>query len=305
MAKRTAKSSDTEELMDLPDRAEQDAPPSGDKDARSGVQSLVRAFSILEEIGRMPDGISLAELSKAVGLHNSTAFHLVKTMVQLGYVHKDEETKRYRLGRPLFFLAAAVLDEVETNRIAAPILEELAAETGETSHYAVRSGDDVVIMARTEGGGAFRLSENAGATRPAHATAIGKVLLAAMTPEQFQRYLASAKLEPYTGATITDKARLAREIETVRRTGIAFDDAEFHNEVRCAAVPVYNFKRQVAGALGVSGPVWRLSLSSLQDLVPAVRAKADELSKALGHRPDVIGDDPEAGEPQQSAGGST
>lgn len=272
--------------MEMPNAADRNAPPHDDKGSPTGVQSLARAFAILEEIGRASSGIGLAKLSKAVELHNSTTFHLVKTMVQLGYVHKDSETKRYRLGRPLFFLAAAALNEVETNRIAAPILVELADETGETSHYAVRSGNDIVIMARTEGAGAFRLSENTGTVRPAHATAVGKVLLAALTPEQFDRYLSSAQLEPYTVATITDRSRLAKEIESVRRTGLAFDDAEFHNEVRCAAVPVYDFKQQLAGALGISGPVWRLSLSSLQDLVPTLRTKADRLSRAFGYRPD-------------------
>ena len=73
---------------------------------RGGVQSLERAFSIMEEIARNRDGIGLAELSKRVGLHNSTTFHLVKTMVSLGYVRQVKDSKRYRVGRPLFALAA-------------------------------------------------------------------------------------------------------------------------------------------------------------------------------------------------------
>jgi DNA-binding IclR family transcriptional regulator len=80
----------------------------------SSVQSLVRAFAILEEVGRAAGGIGLADISKAVGLHNSTTFHLTKTMVQLGYLRQDRDTKRYRLGRPLFSLAAGALNEVET-----------------------------------------------------------------------------------------------------------------------------------------------------------------------------------------------
>src|SRR5665213_4377127 len=98
---------------------------------RGGVQSLARAFSLLEEIARNREGIGLADLSKRVGLHNSTAFHLVKTLVLLGYARQMKDTKRYRIGRPLFALAASALDEVEMVSLATPILDELSRETGE------------------------------------------------------------------------------------------------------------------------------------------------------------------------------
>ena len=120
---------------------------------RGGVQSLARAFSIMEEIARNRDGIGLAELSKRVGLHNSTTFHLVKTMVSLGYVRQMKDLKRYRIGRPLFALAASALDEVEMVSLATPILEELSRETGESAHFSVRLGDAVVVLARTAGRG--------------------------------------------------------------------------------------------------------------------------------------------------------
>ena len=105
------------------------APKNIDDDAenyqRGGVQSLGRAFAILEEVARNREGIGLAELSKRVGLHNSTTFHLVKTIVSLGYIRQDRGTKRYRVGRPLFALAASSLDEIEMISLARPILEDL------------------------------------------------------------------------------------------------------------------------------------------------------------------------------------
>jgi DNA-binding IclR family transcriptional regulator len=86
---------------------------------RGGIQSLARAFAILEEIARHREGIGLADLSKRVGLHNSTAFHLAKTLVALGYVRQDKD-KRYRVGRPLFALAASCRDEIEMVNVATP-----------------------------------------------------------------------------------------------------------------------------------------------------------------------------------------
>ena len=119
--------------------------------ARGGVQSIGRAFSILEEVARNRDGIGLADLSKKVGLHNSTTFHLVKTMVSLGYIRQLKDSKRYRIGRPLFALAASALDEMEMVSMATPVLDDLSRATGESSHFATRMSDAVVVMARTPG----------------------------------------------------------------------------------------------------------------------------------------------------------
>jgi IclR family transcriptional regulator, KDG regulon repressor len=250
---------------------------------RVGVQSLGRAFAILEEVARHRDGIGLADLSKLVGLHNSTAFHLVKTMVSLGYI-RQEKDKRYRVGRPLFALAANCLDEIEMVNLATPVLEDLSRETGESGHFAVRMGDAVVVIARTSSPGAFQLTDRVGVTRPAHCTALGKMILASLQGDQLQRFLHRAELKPSTEKSITDPAVLLREIEEIRRSGIAFDDGEYNAEVRCVAVPVRDFTGQTIGALGISGPIWRLSIQALQSRAKIVQAAADRLSEAFGAR---------------------
>jgi IclR family transcriptional regulator, KDG regulon repressor len=254
---------------------------------RGGVQSLARAFAIMEEIARNRDGIGLADLSKRVGLHNSTTFHLVKTLVSLGYVRQMMDSKRYRIGRPLFALAASALDEVEMVSLATPILEDLSRETGESAHFSVRMDDAVVVLARTGGKGAFQLNDRAGAVRPAHCTALGKIMLAALAVDQFEQYLTRTELAALTPKSITAAEPLRREIAEVRRTGLAVDDGEFDPEVRCIAVPVRDFSGQVIGAIGISGPVWRLSIEALQKRTRVVRAAADRLSAEFGFAGDV------------------
>lgn len=248
---------------------------------RGGVQSLERAFAILEEVAQHRDGVGLAELAKKVALHNSTTFHLVRTMVSAGYVRQDRASKRYHLGRMVFSLAANALNEIELVGTATPILEDLARATGETSHLAIRSGNDVVIAARVAGGGAFQLVDRAGATRPAHCTGLGKVLLAALPEEQLERVL-TQPLRPYTAKSITDPERLREELRRVRDAGVAYDDAEFDLEVRCVAVPFHDFRGRIAGAIGISGPVWRLTVQRLQEAATQVRAASERLSRELG-----------------------
>jgi IclR family transcriptional regulator, KDG regulon repressor len=262
---------------------------------RGGIQSLERAFAILEEIARKRDGISLAELSKRVGLHNSTTFHLVKTMVSLGYIQQVRDSKRYRIGRRLFTLAAGALDEIELVSLATPVLEKLTRETGECSHFAVWSADNVVVLAKTAGSGMFQMVDQVGVTRPAHCTALGKVLLAAFSPEQIDRYLATRELRRFTAKTILDPTALKREIDMVRRDGIGFDDGEFDAEARCVAAGVRDFTGQVAGAIGISGPIWRLSLQALQERAGRVRDAALELSRELGFGGDAAAQSRAAG----------
>ena len=175
-------------------------------------------------------------------------------MVSLGYLRQEKDSKRYRVGRPLFALAAGALDEIEMVNVATPLLEELSRDTGESGHFAVRMGDAVVVIARTSGPGAFQLADRVGVVRPAHCTALGKIILASLRPDQLKRFIERVELKPSTEKSITSVPALLREIAEIKRTGIAFDDGEFNPEVRCIAVPVMNFTGQVIGALGISGP---------------------------------------------------
>jgi IclR family transcriptional regulator, KDG regulon repressor len=278
--------------MDQPAAPELAAGRAGDNGtgrAAGGVQSLERAFGLLEEIARNREGITLADLSKRSGLHNSTTFHLVKTMMSLGYVTQVRDSKRYRIGRQLFTLAAAAADEVELVNLAKPILEELTNTTTESSFFAVWSGTQVTIIAHTYGSGVFQLADRAGVVRPAYCTALGKVLLAALSADHLSRYLGQGELRSFTPRTIVDPARLTAELDEVRRSGIAFDDGEFDAELRCAAVSVRDFTSNVVAALGISGPIWRLTLHALHGKAVQVRAAAQKLSAELGYRADQDG----------------
>ncbi len=192
-------------------------------------------------------------------------------------------SKRYRISRPLFALAASALDEIEMMSLATPVLDDLARATGESTHFSVPMGDAVVVLARTSGPGAFQLTDRVGVVRPAHCTALGKIMLAALAPEQFAGYLQRAELKTSTPKSIVSAGQLEREIAEVRRSGLAIDDGEFDPAVRCVAVPVRDFSGRVMGAIGISGPVWRLSIDALHKRARLVRVAADRLSSDFGY----------------------
>lgn len=259
------------------------AEKSDKKDQKQpGVQSIRRAFTIVEAVALNPDGLNLAELSKLVGLHNSTTFHLTKTMVAMGILRQSEQAKTYHVGAHLFALARGASDEREFVRIGTPVIEALARETGENSHIAVRIPEGVVIIDKREGPSHVQMSERIGAMRPAHATAIGKAILAALTDEQLSAFLDTHELKTYTAKTITGRDRFLQEISQIRKNGIAYDDTEFNEEVRCLAAPVFDFTGRVVGSIGISGPIWRIGLQDLAKRSESVKNAAADLSARLG-----------------------
>jgi DNA-binding IclR family transcriptional regulator len=251
-------------------------------DGNGKIQSLKRAAAILDAVACRPEGIGLSQISAEVGLHSSTAFHLIQTLVSLGFLLQLTDSRRYRIGPRLFTLAAGALDETMLLALATPILERLSGATGYASHLAVRSKQDIVVIARTAATGLLQLAGHPGATRPAHATAIGKMLLAAMPENDLDRLLEALPLPAFTPHTITDAQALRGEIEKARRVGLALDNCELDRDVRCLAVPIHDFAGRCIAAMGISGPAWRLVPDAVEQLAHQLRAAAAELSAQLG-----------------------
>lgn len=262
-----------------------DANPETGKivDAAGGVQSLHRAVAILQSVARARQGIGLAELSKEVGLHNSTTFQLAKTLVTLGVMRQEPESKRYRIGSRLFGLASGALDELELLNIAVPYLASLAEQTGENSHIAVIAGKEVVIIGKCDGTASVRPAERVGSARPSHATAIGKILLSSLAAPQLDKLLSSLPLDPFTPKTIVDPEQLKAAIREAEKNGIAFDDGEFDADVRCLAAPVYDFRNRMIAAIGISAPIWRIGLNRIGEISDLVQEAARNLSQQLGY----------------------
>jgi DNA-binding IclR family transcriptional regulator len=246
------------------------------------IQSLQRGLSILEIIGRNPGGVTMAEVSRHIGLHTSTTFHLLRTLTALGYLTQDEATRQYRVGPKVFQLAASAWGEVEIVNLATPILADMAQQTGETSHLAIFERGEAIVITKIDGSSPVRLTERVGYPRPAHCTAIGKVLLAHLPEAELKAFLDSNELRPLTPKTITAAPLLEQELARVRKQGYAFDDEEFTQGIRCIAAPVRNFTGQTMAAIGISGPVWRISLDRVAELTGVVKSMGQRLSQRLG-----------------------
>jgi IclR family acetate operon transcriptional repressor len=249
---------------------------------RGGIQSIERAIAILEVVASDSGAVTLAEISAQLGLHNSTVFHLIKTLATLGIVEQFPDTKQYRVGSRLFTLAAGAMNENAMLAQATPILEALSRKTGEAAHLAVRSRHEIVVIARTAATGLLQLAGYTGAIRPPHCTAIGKVLMAEVAPDMLDGLLDQVDFKSFTKNTITDRQKYKKELAIIRKNGVAYDECEFDADVKCIAVPVRDFAGRCPGAIGISGPIWHMGAAATRKKLSALLDAAHQLSRRLG-----------------------
>lgn len=238
------------------------------------IQSLARGLKILDILGQYPDGISTTELSELLEVDKGSASRLVSTLAKYGYAERDEETRRYHVGPQVVSLSRSVLNRLPLREAAKPFLRQMMERTGECAHLGVAAQGKVMYIDQVESPVTLRVNAQVGTLNPLHCTALGKVLLA------FGNMDLPAELPSFTANTITDPGVLKDHLEEVRRLGYAVDDEEFDAGVRCIAVPVFDFRGKLAGAIGISGPATRVTLARL----PEMTATVIEVGKALSER---------------------
>ena len=249
------------------------------KENSSGVQSVVRALSLLNVLADCPTDCSLSEITKQANLPSSTVHRLLSSLVRAGYVTQDPDTAKYALGANLIRLSQKAVQKNDLIKIARPWLEELAQRTGETVNLTARFDDSVIQLDHVDSNNMLRVSYPAGERFPMHASASGKIFLAFMPSTECQRVLAST-LHAFTHATLVRRLDLEQEIQIVRAQGFAFDDAEREVGVRCVAAPIRNSRNEVAAAISISGPSTRVSVERLRQLAISLIATASEISEA-------------------------
>ena len=254
------------------------------KSSRGTIQSLERASLLLGAIAAGGDsGASLTYMAYATGLHSSTVFHLIKTLEKLGYVARLGEGKAYFIGPGLFSLAAGAPQFQTLSLLGRPVLDALSAETEEASHLAVRSGDQVLMLAQADAKGMLQISRNMGQVRPIHATAIGKVLLAACAPKELSDIVKGIAYQRFTPTTICGAGAFSAEIDKVACQKYAEDNSEFDENIRCIAVGIPAFAGRIVVAIGISGAVWRMNDSTVAAHLVTLRRHAAELEALLGN----------------------
>lgn len=250
-------------------------------------QSLLRALQLLDLVATGTG--SLGGLAEATGAHKSTVLRLLRDLEDTGLVHRGPD-HRYVLGAHLYRLADLALEHVDVLRTAAPRLRALRDEVGQTVHVAVLDGHGARARAtyvdKLEPRDApVRMASRIGSEALLHCTAVGKVLLAGLSPADRAEVVAALDLARRTGRTIVDPALFLAELQDVADRGWAQDHAENETFVNCVAAPVTGPRGEVLAAVSLSVPDVLLPHEAVLDLVPPLLSATADIARDCGFRP--------------------
>lgn len=250
---------------------------------KTTVQSLDRAFDIIEALGNSKGRLSITNLCSITGLHKSTIHRLLATLKERGYISQDD-TGSYRLTFKICLLSRQVIDGVSLVSVAKQYLKSLCDIAQETVHLAIREGNRTVYLHREEcSTSPVRIISNVGLYRALHTTAVGKSIMAAMSDDDIAEYWRDADKTKVTPNTIDSLPDLLKDIAETRMRGFAIDNEENTLGVRCIAVALADYMGNHNAGVSVSGYKDRMNEERMRELRPDIIAVRDMIMADLGH----------------------
>ena len=243
--------------------------------------SLRKGLEVLDCFARR-ESWSLAELCAALGQNKTSVFRMLHTLEEFGYLTKDSATGRYALGLRLLSLGGAAVRQETLRWQALAPLQDLARQTGETVQVGVMHGTESVCVQAVEGTHLVRMHAFVGKRAPAHASALGKAMLAWRGEAEIRALFEGRALQAFTPNTLTDAAPLLAALQATRLRGHSLDEEEMEIGLRCIGAPIFDSAGRAAAALAVSVPATRMDAARITELVPMLRGTADEISRILG-----------------------
>ncbi|WP_072690749.1 IclR family transcriptional regulator [Rhodococcus marinonascens] len=247
------------------------------------VPAVLRAADILELFLGREVSLTATEIVERLQLPRSTAHELLATLVARNFLSRQSgEENVYRLGPRVLELGSRYQQTLEFATEADAVARQVAAKCDETVHVAILDGLEVVYVSKIDSTRSVRLISEVGRRLPAYCTGVGKVLLAGLAREKLNELLKGRKLVPLTDRSITSRTELRRQLDEVRRTGIAYECGESNPEAGCVAAPVVDSSGKWVAAMSISIPTSRHTDDAWPRWEKLVREGATELSRRLG-----------------------
>ena len=243
-----------------------------------------RALAMLEAVAQDSDGLSNADISRKLQIPKSSASYILKTLEAQGYLNRDEETGKYRVGLKVLSLSRGALSGIDVREVALPIMRHLMEKTNLTCHLAILDGPDAVYIEKVEAQGFIRMDTWVGRRMRVHATSVGKALVAHVPQERLEKILAERGMEKRTPKTITTLPRLLKDLEKIRQQGYAVDDEENNMGARCLGAPVFNQDGAIEASIGLSGTINQVNQQTMPRILEALKDAARHISMGMGFR---------------------
>jgi IclR family transcriptional regulator, KDG regulon repressor len=252
---------------------------SPDQSGKYSVPVVRSTFRILEELARS-QRLGLKEITQNTSIAKSTVFRILNTLVQIGYVIRDSN-RYYRISPILGRLVNEEGINEELRRLALPLMLELRDKYGETVNLGVQEFDKVTYIEVVPSEFALRLQESRGASVPAHASALGKVILAFSPQNVVEQFVRPHRLQSITPNTITEPDDFLAEIKRVRNAGFAFDRGEGSLLAVCIGAPILDEQGHAIAAMSISGPASRFNPKRDSPAIASLLKATTELGRAM------------------------
>lgn len=248
------------------------------------VQTVEKALEIIELLtgNQYIDGVSISELSKELDLGKSTVHRIIETMEAKGYIHQDNDTKKYHLSWKLFELGNSIPRRRNLFTMDTTLLQALCDKFQETVNMGVRVDDSVVTIHKINPTSSLIANLQIGTREALHATAMGKALMSQMTREEIVKLLGTGPYEQFTSKTIKDVNQLTENINIIRGRGYSLDDEEYSAGLTCISVPLKNYRNEIVAAISISGATIRMTEDKLNEIQKELKHVAERLSAYLG-----------------------
>jgi DNA-binding IclR family transcriptional regulator len=249
----------------------------------SGTQTILRAAKILNSFTEEKPEWSFTDLSTHLKINQSTLSRLINTMESIGWIERNSETNKLRVGLQVSVLAFTCLYQYDLRRISLPILEELSKKTKLSTTLAVFNSSNPIYIARVEEQtNLFPGNYVLGRVAPLHCSAVGKVLLASLDKIKREEMIKSLDFKKYTENTIQNIEELNQQLSDCIENGFGMDISEWVPEIGSIASPVRDKYGEVAGAIAISGSIEKINSLNTKHLIDEVILSANKLSYSIG-----------------------
>lgn len=249
------------------------------------IQSLERAFNIIEILSYSPQGMPLMDIVKKSGYSKSTVHRFLSSLGALGYIRQDKISKKYFLTLKMFEISGRIVDKLDVFDMAKEPLQKLQEFTGEAIHLVIRDNCDIVYIHKLESQNTtMRMFSSIGMRRPMYCTAVGKSILATLEKHEIKTVWENSNITKFTDHTIMDLNTLLKETENIKQAGYALDNEENELGVRCIAASIKDYTKKSSAAFSVSAPLSRMSDEKINEIIPIMLKTRDAISQAMGFR---------------------
>ncbi len=253
------------------------------------LNTVGKAIGVIETIFNKNRPLSIKEIAEALGYNKSSLHHHIKTLTEMGYLQKDDETRKYDIGLSLVRAGQSYLQRVNVRERGHFYLEELSRNLSETVHLLVLDNKEAVYVDKVDVNhqpGALKCSSFIGLRTDLYSTAAGKVLLAHLERGALETIIKDLEMKPKTNFTITDKTKLLDDLELVKQRGYSLDLQEHALGMQCISVPVLNHHSQCVAAISVSCSTAIIARNTLEnEILSELRETGKKVSVAMGYSP--------------------